>query len=519
MSTHQTSYDEVPYQSWPYAQSHPDRLAAVATLLGLAPQPLGKARVLELACAAGGNLIPIAELFPESEFVGIDLSRSEIDEGNASIESLGLKNIRLLHQDIAEVNQGLGSFHYIIAHGVFSWVAEEVQERIFTVCRERLEPNGIAYVSYNTFPGWRMRGMIRDMLVYHSQQFDEPQTRIDQARALLQFLADWAPAEPDPYGTLLKQELEVLNRSRDDYLYHDHLEGVNEPIYFHQFAERAQAHQLAYLGESDLASMATSNLPTEAEETLDRISQDRIQIEQYMDFLRNRTFRQSLLCHADQSIDCSLNPQYVEELYFSTPLAPHDLSVDVQDETPLRFRAESIELTTADPLIKSALSLLAQAAPLWLPFDKVLREARDRSASKVAVEVDRRHLAEHLIRCYASNAVELHAVEPRFVGVLSDRPCVSPLARLQAEQGQVATNRRHELVNFDDISREVALLLDGARDRTAILKRLQQMTDDGQLAVRSNEKPLSDKSRIAEILEESLDATLEQFRASAMLIG
>lgn len=49
-----SSYDEVPYESHPYPQAHPSRLAAVAALFGLAPPPVETARVLELGCAAGG---------------------------------------------------------------------------------------------------------------------------------------------------------------------------------------------------------------------------------------------------------------------------------------------------------------------------------------------------------------------------------------------------------------------------------------------------------------------------------
>ena len=65
------SYDEIPYESYPFAQSHPDRLATLATLFGMKPQPIDDCRVLELGCASGGNLIPMAACLPGSKFVGI----------------------------------------------------------------------------------------------------------------------------------------------------------------------------------------------------------------------------------------------------------------------------------------------------------------------------------------------------------------------------------------------------------------------------------------------------------------
>src|SRR5262249_16272915 len=70
-----TVYDEVRYSNHPYAQTHPDRLATVAVLHGLpAPDPF-RARVLEIGCGAGGNLIAMAAATPGLEAVGVDLAQ------------------------------------------------------------------------------------------------------------------------------------------------------------------------------------------------------------------------------------------------------------------------------------------------------------------------------------------------------------------------------------------------------------------------------------------------------------
>jgi hypothetical protein len=45
-----TLYDEVLYPSGLYAQTHPDRLATMATLFGMRPEPVDRCRVLELGC-------------------------------------------------------------------------------------------------------------------------------------------------------------------------------------------------------------------------------------------------------------------------------------------------------------------------------------------------------------------------------------------------------------------------------------------------------------------------------------
>lgn len=149
----EVSYDELPYPSLSYAPTHPDRLATLATLLGMDPAPVGQCRVLALGCAGAGNIIPMAYVLPDAEFVGIDASARQIKRGQTVVEALRLDNISLEHLDIQDITPGLGEFNYIIAHGVYSWVPSEVQDSLLRVCKENLASNGVAYVSYNTYPG------------------------------------------------------------------------------------------------------------------------------------------------------------------------------------------------------------------------------------------------------------------------------------------------------------------------------------------------------------------------------
>ncbi|MEL6108772.1 MAG: class I SAM-dependent methyltransferase, partial [Planctomycetota bacterium] len=150
-----TSYDRVPYASWPYANSHPNRLSTIARLMGIEPPRLDQMRVLELGCASGGNLIPMAEMFPSATFVGIDASSRQIEQGVERIETLGLENIELRTADLETVESPPTPFDFIITHGVYSWVPPSVQKAILRISHDWLSPNGVAYISYNTNPGWK----------------------------------------------------------------------------------------------------------------------------------------------------------------------------------------------------------------------------------------------------------------------------------------------------------------------------------------------------------------------------
>src|SRR5262245_8797368 len=278
-------YDLVPYESHPFSQTHPSRLATVGILFGMRPAAIHKCRVLELGCAAGGNLIPMAVQLPDSQFIGVDLSIKEVEEGRKTIAELGLPNIELRHASIMEVDESYGRFDYILSHGVFSWVPTEVQEAMFEILARNLYPQGIAYLSYNTYPGWFMRGLIREMMRYHAANFTTPTIRTRQARGLLDFLASSVAQDGSAYSTLLRQEVEVLRHHADYYLFHEHLEEVNAPLFFHQFFERASTHQLQYLGEATVRSMMVTTLPEGVEKALRVMATDQIQLEQYMDFL------------------------------------------------------------------------------------------------------------------------------------------------------------------------------------------------------------------------------------------
>ena len=123
-------YDDVLYESRPFAQCHPARMRGMAQLFGLAAPPLAKARVLELGCTHGGNLLPLAMRYPDASFVGADLSRVQVELANKAKEELGARNVTFRQADIREMAKESEQYDYIIAHGVYSWVPLDVQDAL-----------------------------------------------------------------------------------------------------------------------------------------------------------------------------------------------------------------------------------------------------------------------------------------------------------------------------------------------------------------------------------------------------
>lgn len=460
------SYDELPYPSQAFVQTHPDRLATLARVFGLQPPPVEGARVLELGCASGGNLVPMAYALPGSRFTGVDLSARQVDEGRVRVAALGLRNVRIQAASITDVDERWGVFDYIICHGVYSWVEPGVQDWILRTAGRLLSPQGVAYVSYNTYPGWHLRESVRHMMRYHAMPFETPAERVGQARALLDFLAGAVPQEGHAYGQVLARELDLLARCSDSYLYHEHLEPTNAPLYFHQFVDRAATHGLQYLAEAELGAMLTGRFPPEVAATLEHISSDIVHLEQYMDFVRNRQFRQTLLCRQGLPVRRALSPGVMQGLLLATAARREgEGALDLDPGVQVTWRASGGALATAShPVSKAALALLAQRWPLGWPLEDLLAEAGRLAGRTGDVALP----MQDLFQCVLSGVVELRSWQPPCTSEVSERPQASAVARLEAQAGPVVTNLRHEAVSLDTWTAGLLALLDGSRGRRDI---------------------------------------------------
>jgi methyltransferase-like protein/ubiquinone/menaquinone biosynthesis C-methylase UbiE len=520
-----TSYDLVPYESFPYPQSHLDRLATMATLFGVEPPPIKTARVLELACASGGNIIPMACNFPQASFVGVDLSQRQLGQGRSLIEELRLRNINLHHMDLMNITRDFGQFDYIIAHGLFSWVPTSCQEKILEICSQNLSDNGVAYVSYNTYPGWHFRGMIRDMMIYHAGHLPKPEERSAQARALLDFLAKAVPQTGNAYGIMLRAELDLVRQVSDSYLLHDFLEEANDPIYFHNFVERAARWGLQYLADADFSTMLTSNFPGQVGDTLRRISSEIVRTEQYMDFLRNRLFRQTLLVKQNVAINRNLDYRSVLPFLISSPATPKNPKLDVNSNSPETFvLPNGIEIASPQPLGKSALHILSQKWPLSVPFNDLYSQSLARISplsieDKETHERQKQRLAADLLTAYAANAVVFRLEQSAFVTTVSERPRCSELLRIQARRKESLTNQLHERLAIDAFGQQLVQLLNGERDENALLDELQSLVRNGALVVQKDGKNVADSSELRDMLTVALRNSLLNMARFGLLVG
>ncbi len=517
-------YDEVPYPGLPVARSQPEWLATVGKLRGMQPADPAVARVLELGCASGQNLIPLAERAPQATYLGIDYSARQIALAQEAAGDMGLANIAFRQQNILELGAELGTFDFIIAHGVYSWVAADVRDKLLAVCRHHLAPQGIAYVSYNTYPGWQVHDMFRAMMKYEARHARNSGEQMASARKLLDFLQASLTADA-PYDALVQAELALLSKQDDNYLRHDHLEEVNHPVYFRHFMAHARTHELQLLGDGALGLRSTDYLGPEAEENLNQITDDPIEKEQYRDIVRNRTIRQTLLCHQAVALERGPSVQRLKGMYIESHLQSDNSEVEPGSAITERFSTPGgLRVSTAVPLIKAALVHLGEIWPSYIPLEDLVAAAcarieatSDRPTAIPPSEIDR--LEDNLLQCCAGGIIEVHSQPPSFTPLPTTSPTAGPLARWQAARGEVVTNRRHQALRLEPFDQHVLLLVDGSRDVPKLLDDLTVAVTEGRLAVWDGQQHVTDPARAREILADALPRALTRLAQNAFLVG
>jgi methyltransferase-like protein/SAM-dependent methyltransferase len=466
-----TPYDTVTYPAYAYIQTHPDHVATLARLCGLAPAPIETCRVFEVGCGDAANLIPMAIRLPKASFRGFDLAASAIQRGQEMVRELGIANLTLEQLDICSAPDRLGEFDYIIAHGFYSWVPKSARDKLMAICKASLAPHGVAFISYNTFPGGHIRRMVREMMLFHIDRAPDAQTKIVQARALLGFLSNLCQGD-DEYQRLLKKEFERVRQYPPGYLYHDDLAEISDPFYMYEFVNHAVQYGLQFLGDLNSTFVNVGNVDAETVQALAGLEKsDPVLREQYLDFACCRRFRQTLLCHQGLSVDHQLDPRRVEGLFVSSP-AVASSEVSLAPDVEIEFRGgRNASLKTSHPVLKAAMVALRTAWPERLSFP----DLRSAAAGLLDVPPDAISpglLAEGVAAAFSMRALDLHVYPPQVTNRPGDYPRADRLTRWQAERGDLLTNVLHQTVKLESGTRKLVALLDGTRDRRQLAHEL-----------------------------------------------
>ncbi len=454
------AYDAVDYDCTAYPLTHPDRLRTIAQLFGVDAPALDGARVLEVGCGDGTNLLPLADSYAQTTFIGCDLAPRAIARGNALIAEAGLGNATLLNVDLRELPASLGSFDYVVAHGFYSWVPPEVRDALMHLIATRTTANGVAFVSYNTLPGSRLRQIASDAAHWHARASTSAADTMRMARELLRMMGtpgatQWAA------DSALREEFVIRADQSDSVLYHDDLAQPNDGVYFHEFVAHARRHGLEYIGDSDVRLMSGGGLAPEVRKFVMRY--DRIEREQYLDFMRLRRFRQSLLTRGPSASGFNLQPSRIQGLRATVASS----LLQSMAEAVGKGKTGESTLQGGSANVNAMVMWLADLAPRTATVNEVARWYGARSQG------GDRPLEAVLAEAFIGGVIDLHSTQAPLTSEVATKPRASRMARLLARTRTRIVNLRHESVNLADAdARRLLTLLDGTRDRNALLREL-----------------------------------------------
>jgi methyltransferase-like protein len=293
----------------------------------------------------------------------------------------------------------------------------------------------------------------------------------------------------------------------------------NRPIYFHEFARLAAARGLQYLAEAELSLMLLKNLPAKTQEALRNLPI--LELEQYMDFVRGRKFRKTLLCHAKVPLQRSLKPDVMRKLHFGLNRPLQCAAVDIRDDSPAEFRLGGGVLRFSTRIGKAAMVYLNEIYPRCASFRELcavaLARTRVAGGGDQTPQAFENEIGTALLAGCTAEFFAISVHPPHCVCKVSQHPQVQPLARIQAGHGCQLANLRHQPVELNPLASRIVQRLDGRHDMRSLVSYVREALREEKIEVKRHDRVV--EAPDAAILTQILDNSLSQIAASALLVG
>ena len=520
--TEVTISDNLTQVDYSFNYLSPEHFYTIGKFFGLNPPKIESARVLYVGLGASTAAINFASLYPQAKVVGLCDAKGLIEASTKQVKDLGINNIELKYISFADILDSVGEFDYIICNGVFSRVSKEQQLKILQVMKKSLTKNGIAHVGYNTLPGWNIVKTFRDMMRYHASIFEKNEDKLVQAELFVKFMLDSFAEEKSPYARFLRDEARILQSTDMGYVWNEYLSEESSQFYFSDFMDLANDAGLSYLGDTHLPSMYTGNLPAKAFEQLEAID-DIVRTEQYMDFITNRRFRNTLLCHDNLNIDRSVSEDVVDGLFISVNMAPEIAmdKIDFTDEKTIVnfiFQPHNLLFSTSSPLVKALAYAFNQSQFKFLTLEEIKKFVASKCTKMSPQDIDK-SVKSSLLEMIIKGVAIIRAVKPKIAESISAFPEIGKLALSQATSDMpYITNQLNDTIPVNIIYKSVMKYLDGKNDLNQIAEIIYKdylSTDKFKLSAEG--EVITDKEQQKKMSENIVNQTLNFCFSSAFL--
>lgn len=466
-------YQTSVYPAMSHPSCDPSTTTVAAKLAGLTtPDPSGST-ILEIGCATGHNLLPLAARWPNSRFIGIDLSSTAIRTARETAGAANITNIEFLEADLVTFDPGDATYDFIIAHGVYSWVPGHVRDALMAFIPRHLSQDGVATISYNTLPGWSQRQAVVDLV----RQLGTTVPALEGASSvdILTYLTT-IEIGSTPYAEGLRSVIYDMIQKSDDILLYDDFGPTNHAVTFLDFIEDTQRSGLKYLGESQLSANYPTSLPDESKTGLQPLATRPLLLQQTIDVLTNRTFRSSILCRADAPVETKFTTATV--LHFAVRI------LHAFERTPTGGRLMDAygqeKAHFEHPLAVAFFSALASTAPESVPIQEVMERIAAIPEAKFDPTTSLPPLAALILDAARRNLIELRSEPVRFDNRIPQIPKLGTLHRRALERNEALVDIYHVPCSFPASKKAVLHAMDGSRnvDELAALAHVDNPTLD-----------------------------------------
>ncbi|CZE46626.1 class I SAM-dependent methyltransferase [Campylobacter geochelonis] len=509
------TYEEEPYISYQYPQSSPNRQWVAGFVFGLNAPDIQTARVLELGCSMGGNLMPLASRYKKAKFIGVDLSKKQISVAKEIAKELSLKNIEFYAKDVTTITKDFGEFDYIIVHGVYSWVPQEVKEAIMRICGECLSQNGLAYISYNTYPGWKGKEILRDIMLFNMDK-DTPasQKTVNDGIDMLNYMRQ--NVGNNFIRKILDDSFSGFESHGTSYILHEYFEIFNQPNYFHEVASLAKANGLEYLSESEYTQNIFPPISNEVKERLlKKCAGDRVKFEQYIDFVINKTFRQTIFCKKENAENIKVDFTYkFEELNKLNLAGKFSYNANIQ-----RYVSQTqVHMPVG---ISKLLNKITDAYPSSVNVGEFVNELKDKSQEEL------QRIYQGVAFLLSNNVCYISPVADKFLSEIPKKPKLNSETLALAKYKVRVENLdnisfftpRGETFGIDkNLDHRILALLDGSKDVDGISKEIFKMSKDGIFSFVVEEMPVVEDEEILKQAKERANFIVSRLFFEGMLV-
>ena len=301
-------------------------------------------RYLELGCGQGFNLICIAALHPQSEFIGVDFYPEHICHARRLAQKANIQNVSFYEADFVELAdnpESLGSFHLVVAHGITTWVSSYTRGKVFELSSKVLKPGGIMYNSYNSLPGWLSGTPFQHLVI----EYQKHNSGIDALKKAKDILGRLREEESTIFKALpeLGPRLDKLENKPIDYLLQEYNHPVWQPIYSSEMLRIASNYKLNFLGSSELP-LAFSETYTTHQNEIFQSNDDVMLRECIKDIYCNTSFRRDVYIKGSNPLWKNEARESVMDQYIVSTL------VDICDAPGLNSNEYKYRLTNGNTI-------------------------------------------------------------------------------------------------------------------------------------------------------------------------